>query len=397
MSGAPVGQGVGQSLNRLTAKRVASINEPGRYSDGGGLYLHVRAGGSRQWVLLYTFAGKRREMGLGSAVSVSLALARERADAARRQIASGVDPLKADEPSRIAPTFGEVAARFIEDQSPSWRSPIHRRQWRQTLDDYAGSLMAMQVDAISTEHVLACLRPIWQAKPETATRLRGRIERILDAAKASGHRSGENPALWRGHLSLILPPTRKLARGHHAAMPYEQAPAFFAALRARQAPSARMLEFVILTASRSGEARHARWAEIVNDVWIIPAERMKAHRPHRVPLVAAAIACLPPRGNDDDLIWPNSRAKAHSDMVFGALLERMGFVGITTHGFRATFKSWAEDCTDHAREIVEASLAHVIGDKAERAYRRSDALERRRALLQDWADFLGSSTGNDLK
>jgi integrase len=249
---------------------------------------------------------------------------------------------------------------------------------------------------VTIDGVLKCLRPIWNTKPETASRVRGRIERVLDAAKAAGLRSGENPARWRGHLEMILPKPTKLSRGHHAAMPYVDVPAFIAKLQSRDATSARMLELVILTAARSGEVRNMREGDLIDGVWTIPASQMKAKREHRVPLTSRAVEILSAyrRQEAPALLFPNSRNRAHSDMVFAALLKRMGVGQFTTHGFRASFKTWAENETTHQRETIEAALAHVIGDKAEQAYRRSDMLEKRRALLHDWADFLASGSAS---
>jgi integrase len=377
-------------INVLSARRVQTEKTPGRHADGGGLYLVVDPSGAKRWVFLYRHGGKRREMGLGGIASVPLAKARERAAELRLMVASGRDPINAAKPASAVPTFGEATATYISDREASWRSLVHKRQWEATLALYARPINRIAVDQIATDHVLQCIRPIWSAKPETASRVRGRIERVLDAQKAAGNRAGENPARWRGHLEMVLPRPKKLVRGHHASMPYRDVPAFVARLRARPATSARMLEFVILTAARSGEVRKMRWQDIAGDVWTVPADQMKAGRAHRVPLPERASVILSeiPRGKPGDLVWPNRSARPMTDMVFKSLLTRMGIDGVTTHGFRASFKDWASDETTHAREIIEAALAHVIGDKAEQAYRRSDALDRRRKLLHDWAAFL---------
>lgn len=389
-----------RELNRLTARKIAALATPGRHADGGGLYLVIDDAGSKRWVFLYRLNGKRREMGLGGLSKVPLATAREKAEAARHAVGRGLDPIEAANgkaaPPAI-PTFAECAASYMRDHQASWRNPKHRAQWQQTLDDYCGPINQLPVDKVTTAGVLDCLRPIWSEKPETASRVRGRIERILDAARAAGHREGDNPARWRGHLAVTLPKPRKLIRGHHAAMPYPDVPAFVAKLRERDAIAARMLELVILTAARSGEVRAMRRAEIDvrGMIWTVPAERMKAKRPHRVPLVPRALNLM---GDLDalapgDLVFPASHGRPYSDMVFTALLRRMKVQGCTTHGFRSSFKDWGEDETAHGREVIEAALAHVIGDKAERAYRRSDALEKRRRLLHDWAAFLDGKAG----
>lgn len=399
-----MGCGMGRETNRLSARKIQTMTTPGRHADGGGLYLVVDAGGAKRWVFLYRMAGKRREMGLGGVAKVTLAMAREKAEAARLAIGRGDDPIEAASrnvtPPSI-PTFAEAAEAFIRDQEGSWRSPVHRHQWRQTLRDHCQPIAGLQVNQITTAAVLECLRPIWTTKPETASRVRGRIERVMDAARAQGHWSGENPARWRGHLSAVLAKPKKLTRGHHAAMPHPEVPAFVARLRQRQAIAARMLELLILTAARSGEVRRMRWRDVQGNIWTVPAEMMKAKRPHRVPLVSRAIALIgdkPESAAPDDLVFPNQSGRPYSDMVFTALLKRMGADAFTAHGFRSAFKDWGEDETTHGREVIEAALAHVIGDAAERAYRRSDALEKRRRLLHDWAAFLSSETvGSEAK
>jgi len=379
-----------RAINVLSARRVQTETAPGRHADGGGLYLVVDPSGAKRWVFIFRFGGKRREMGLGGVHAVPLAIAREKAAAARLSVSNRVDPLASGKAPPIIPKFAEAAKGYIADRESSWRNAVHRKQWSSTIEAYAKPLSRLAVDQIRTEDVLACLRPLWSKKPETASRVRGRIERILDAAKASGHRSGENPARWRGHLEMILPKPKKLTRGHHAAMAYKDVPAFVKELRGRQATSARMLELVILTVARSGEIRNMRWRDLHGDVWIVPADQMKAGREHRVPLAPRAVEILAAldHGKPDAFVFPNRSGRAHTDMVFTALLRRMKVANVTTHGFRSSFKDWSSDETTHAREIIEAALAHVIGDKAERAYRRSDALDRRRKLLHDWAAFV---------
>lgn len=399
---------MGRQINRLSARKVQALTKPGRHADGAGLYLVIDASGAKRWVMLYRFGGRRREMGLGAALSVPLARARELADQARQAIASGVDPIEARRtppdtvpPDRVA--FRAVAETYMADREKAWRNAAHRRQWRQTLEVQAAGLWDAPVAGIDTDAVLAVLRPIWHAKPETARRLRGRIERILDAARVAGHRSGENPARWRGHLEVLLPRPARLTRGHHAAMPYRQAPAFMAALRGRPARAARALEFLILTAARSGEVRGMVWEEVdlEEKLWTVPRERMKGGRIHRVPLSAPAVELLravrPSEPDPGALVFPTGLSTAMSDAVFGALLGRMQRGAFTAHGFRSSFRDWAADETDHPREVIEAALAHLVGDETERAYRRGDALAKRRHLMDDWAGFLGSTAGADAR
>ena len=389
-----------RELNKLSARRVQTLAEPGRHSDGGGLYLIVDESGAKRWVVFYRSGGKRREMGLGSLTAIPLARARERAAEIRQQVAEGGDPIadRRTPPSHeVHPTtFAEVAEAFMADRESTWRNAAHRAQWRQTLEIQAAALWKMPVDKIDTDAVLGVLRPMWGTKAETARRLRGRIERVLDAARAMGKRSAENPARWRGHLDAILPKAKKLTRGHHAAMRYAEVPAFIADLRKRPAIAARALELAILTAARSGEVRGMVWGEVdfATATWSIPAVRMKAGRAHRVPLQAAAISILaahrPEEAGSADLIFPNSAGKKHSDVVFTALLKRMKREDVTAHGFRSSFRDWAAEETDHPREVIEAALAHLVGDETERAYRRGDALAKRRALMDHWAAFLES-------
>lgn len=341
--------------------------------------------------------GKRREMGLGSLSAVPLAKARERATECRALVAAGRDPIedakasKADR--RFVPTFGELADRYIETKSAEWRSAKHVGQWRMTLRDYAAPLRSKPVDAIGTEDVLAVLQPLWLSKPETASRLRGRIEHVLDAARASGHRIGENPARWRGHLDKLLPKRPKLSRGHHAAMAFEHVPPFLAQLRQRDSVAALALEFAILTAARSGEVLGAKWSEIdlETKIWTVPATRMKAGRAHRVPLSSRAISVLKylEAARDGDFVFPGGAVgRPLSVMALEMVLRRMNVDDATVHGFRSAFRDWAGEETHFPREVAEAALAHVIGDKAEQAYRRGDALEKRRSMMEAWAEFL---------
>ena len=402
----------GRKLHRLTARAVESAKE-GRHADGGGLYLLV-APTRKSWTFLYVRNGRRREMGLGPVASVSLAEARRKAEEARRQLAAGVDPLdakkEAEREQRI-PTFGEFVDDYLETMRASWRNDKHAAQWAMTLGrardkegkltkrGYCLGLANLRLDEITTDDILKELRPIWSTKPETASRVRGRVEAVLDAAKAAGHRSGPNPALWRGHLALLLPRRKRLQRGHHPAMPYSDVPAFVQRLRNAKGIGAMALEFLILTAARSGEVRGAVWAEIdlERKVWTIPATRMKAGREHRVPLTDRAVAILeqaallrrPADGDDDTaLVFPSTKAgRQLSDMTLAAILRRMGLGHFTVHGFRSSFRDWAGDETHFPREVAEAALAHVVGG-VEGAYRRGDALEKRRELMGAWAAYI---------
>ena len=334
--------------------------------DGGNLYLIVSPTGSRKWVLRFTWRGRAKEMGLGSATTVDLADARERAAAARRKVARGVNPIEDRKRDNGIPTFGEVADSVRESLSAGFRNEKHRAQWKSTLETYAAPLRAKPVDSIATDDVLAVLKPIWTAKAETASRVRGRIEKILDAAKAKGFRDGENPARWRGHLDHLLPRPSKLARGHHAAMPYEDVAAFLGKLREREATAALALEFCILTAARSGEVLGARWSEIDLDkkIWTVPANRMKPGRVHRVPLSARAVSILKhlAKPKTGDFVFPgHSRGKPLSNMAMEMMLRRLKIEDATVHGFRSSFRDWAGNVTTFPREVTETALSHVSG------------------------------------
>lgn len=375
----------------LTARKVVTA-KPGKYSDGGNLYLIVSPNGSRKWVLRYTWRGRAKEMGLGSAATVSLADAREKAAGARRKIDQGLNPIDERKRDNGVPTFGEMADQVREALSAGFRNEKHKAQWKSTLATYAAPLSSKPVDTITTDDVLAILKPIWTTKAETASRLRGRIEKVLDAAKAKGFRDGENPARWRGHLDHLLPRPLKLARGHHAAMPYDEVAGFVTQLRDRDATAALALELCILTAARSGEILGMRWDEIDLDkkIWTVPAHRMKAGREHRVPLSqrAAAILVRLTGARSGDFVFPGQRRdKPLSNMAMEMMLRRMKIENATVHGFRSSFRDWAGNETGYPRELIETALAHVIGDKAEQAYRRGDALEKRRRLAEEWAGY----------
>ncbi len=380
-------------LNKLSARAVKTLTACKRHGDGGGLWLSISSNGGRRWTFLYRWRGKLTEMGLGSARDVSLARARDLAAAARGQLKAKINPLAArTAPAHDAPSFGAFADSLIDDLGGGFQSAKHLAQWRMTLTHYAAPLRSKAIAEISTEDVLDCLKPWWAKRPETASRLRGRVERVLDAAKARGLRSGENPARWRGHLDHLLPKRPKLSRGHHAALPFEQVGAFVAALQARDAVSARALEFLILSACRSGEVRGACWSEIDREkqVWTIPAARMKAKREHRVPLTSRMLQILAQarQGEGADLVFPApSGEKMLSDSAFRVLLQRMGFEEITPHGFRSAFRDWVAETTLFPGEVAEMALAHVIEDKTEAAYRRRDLFDKRRQLMSAWERY----------
>lgn len=397
-----------RAKHRLSAKGVEKAAKPGFYPDGGGLYLKIGPTGGKSWVLRYTLRGKARMMGLGPVDLVSLADARDEAVRARKQLHEGIDPLDARRETQAAEearlrailTFREASERFISAQTPKWANPKSPAQWTASLRDYAWPHFGdLPVDQIETNHVLKALEPVWNEKRETARRVRGRIENILDWAAAMGQREGPNPARWRGHLRNLLPGDglkAKAEKRHHAAMAYDDLPAFMAKLKKRTGVAALALEFVILTAARSGEVRGARLDEIdlENAVWTIPGERMKAGKTHSVPLSGRALEIVKAMAEtmgSEGLIFPSpNRDKAPlSDMTLSAVLRRMGIPGevATVHGFRSTFRDWAGEETAFPRDLIEFSLAHTIRNKAEKAYRRMDALKRRRDLMDAWARF----------
>ncbi len=385
-----------RQANRLSARSVAALKKPGRHADGANLYLVVGASGARSWVFFYVIRGRQREMGLGPARDVSLAEARELAAQHRRSVRAGVDPLDARSVDVAKPTFGAFAEEHIKLKGAGWRNEKHRSQWGNTLKTHAGSLSNKRIDQIATADVLAVLKPIWSTKPETASRVRGRIEAVLDAAKAAGLRSGDNPAEWRGHLDQILPKRSKQSRGHHPAMAIDDVPAFMAKLRAAKGIAARALEYTILTAARTSETLEAPWPEPAVDrkLWTIPADRMKAERDHRVPLTARAIEILDEMAGlrVSDFVFPGSkRGRPLSNMSMEMVLRRLGHDDVTVHGFRSTFKDWASERTQFPNELSEMALAHAIGDKTEAAYRRGDLFEKRRTLMDAWASFLDSA------
>lgn len=392
-----------RARNKLNVRQVAGLSKAGVYSDGGGLYLRVRQCGSKSWLFIYQYEGKRREMGLGSDLDVSLAKAREKASAARHLVLDGIDPLaerrstKARVPAKVI-TFGNFATELIETIEDGFKNAKHRQQWKNSLVTHAASIWPMAIETVAAEHILEALKPIWLTKAETASRVRGRIERVLDAAKVKGLRTGENPAIWRGNLELLLPKQTQIKVKHHAALPFKEVPLFMAALAGRPAVAARALEFTILTAARSGETRGMTWCEIDLEakVWTVPAERMKAGAEHQVPLSDVALAALetvkPEAPAPQAIVFPAPRGGQMSDMAFSALLKRMDRGDITTHGFRSTFRDWVGEATNFAREDAEMALAHTISSAVERAYRRGRALEKRRGLMDAWAQWCSSAT-----
>ena len=395
-------------MSKLTARKVETAKcEPGqrkrKLADGQGLHLIVSPNGQRDWFFIFTWhepgsdKPRRPEMNLGRFPDVSLAEARTLAAEARRLIREGINPIerrKAGKMQNLTPTFGVIADQLFESKSAEWRSDIHREQWASSLKKLAAPLRDIPVNEVTTERVLEVLTPIWQRTPETASRVRGRIEAVLDAAKAKGLRSGENCARWRGHLSHVLPKRSKLSRGHYPSMPYDQIPGFMAKLRADDTISSKAVQFAILTAARPGEVMGATWAEIDLSVglWVIPPARMKGAREHRVPLTAACVKLLSELHDHrmGSFVFPSPRGR-DNPLTYTALrraLERIGADDITAHGFRSTFRTWAAEETNFPSEIAEQCLAHLVGSEVERAYRRGDALEKRRALMEQWSAFL---------
>ncbi len=395
---------------KLSAVEVTKAKGPAVLHDGGGLYLRVSAAGAKSWVFRFQLDGKRRDMGLGPFPDIGLAEARGKASVHRRQRHEGIDPLDAKAADRQAQrvsvakgrTFRECAAEFIEKHRAGWRNAKHAAQWTATLETYVHPVIGdLPVSAIDAGLVVQVLDPIWTQKPETAGRVRGRIEAVLDAATVRGFRQGPNPAQWKGNLAHILPARGKVRKiEHHAALPFDDMPEFLAALRGREGMSARALEFAIFTAARTGEVLGARWGEIdlAAKVWVVSPGRMKAAREHRVPLSEAALAVLDGvrplalmrDGAADPAapVFPGSRrALPLSSMVMLMLLRRMKRADLTAHGFRSTFSDWAAERTAYPREAVEMALAHAIGDKVEAAYRRGDLFDKRRQLMNAWARF----------
>ncbi|WP_199873492.1 site-specific integrase [Ideonella sp. A 288] len=391
-----------RKARELSALEVRRLAQPGRWSVGGvdGLALQVTAGGARSWVLRVTINGRQREMGLGSFPTVTLAEAREKARSHRALVEQGTDPISQRASARSAAaakqstqqTFSAVAMKYIAQHEKGWKNAKHGAQWSATLQAYAEPVIGpLLVSDVTTAHVIKVLEPIWTTKTETASRVRSRIELVLDFAAAHGLREGPNPARWRGNLDAALPKASKVANvQHHAAVPVSEMPKFMARLRLRAGQGARALEFAILTAARSGEVRGMTWAEVdlAAMLWTVPAQRMKGGREHRVPLSAPAMALLRalPAGEPDKLVLPGLRGPL-SDMSLTAVLRRMG-VDATAHGFRSSFRDWTSEHTNYPSEVAEMALAHTVANKVEAAYRRGDLFERRVLLMAEWAAFL---------
>lgn len=396
----------------LNAKRIATLNEPGRYRDPEtrGLYLQVGRTGTKSWLLRYELNGRERFHGLGSLDDFSLKEARERARAARQKIADGIDPIEAKRAERAARsaeaaktvTFQEAARQYYAQNEPRWRNRKAAAQFLSTMEAYVfpvfGKVSVAEVDtmlvlkALDREHYKHPGKSIWMAIPETANRVRGRIENVLNWATTRGYREGENPARWRGHLKNALPERGQIKRvEHHPAMPYSELPTFMASLADREGVAARALEFTILTAARTGEVIGATWDEIdlEGKVWTVPAGRMKASKEHRVPLSDRACEILGslPREKNNPFVFIGARASGLSNMAMASVLKRMDRNDVTVHGFRSTFRDWAAERTGYQNHIVEMALAHTIGSAVERAYRRGDMFAKRTRLMNDWSQY----------
>jgi integrase len=384
-----------QTINQLTAIKVQKLKAPGYWPDGGGLHLQVSQAGGKSWIFSYRFAGRAREMGLGSLQRVSLAEARDERDKCNRLLREHIDPIEHRRKKRAAAilkahgtiTFAEAADKYLVAHRAEW-SPKHAKQWQQTLTQYAApELGKLLVSDITTGHIVRVLEPIWPTV--NAERLRGRIESVLDFAAVRGFRQqGDNPARWRGCLDhLLAKPSRSRKRAHHAALPYAELPAFMAKLRAQAGAPARALEFCILTAARTNEVRRATPAEIDHaaKVWAVPANRTKTRKEHRVPLCKRALA-LGGMG-DGAYLFPGQTARSIDSMAMRRMLERLGYAHVSVHGMRSTFRDWAAERTNYPNHVVEMALAHAIGNAVEASYRRGDLFDKRRALMDAWADF----------
>lgn len=398
-------------IEKLTPLAITRATKPGYYGDGAGLVLQVSKAGTKSWLFRFTAGGKLREMGLGALHTVTLPEARAKAKECRLLLLEGKDPLENRKAARLAEalelarmmTFDQCAEAYIAAHRSGWKNAKHASQWENTLATYAGPIIgALPVALVDTALVVKVLTQrgkdrlsLWESKTETATRLRGRIEAILDWATVSKYRQGDNPARWRGHLdNLLADPGRSKRTAHHPALPWQETGAFMVELRKQEGIAAKAVELAILTACRSGEVRHATWEEFDLDaaLWVIPGERMKAGREHRVPLSAAAVAVLKARKENrlGDLVFPGTRQdKPLSDMSLSAVLRRMGRSDITVHGFRSTFRDWCAESVANSfpREVCEHALAHSLPDKVEAAYRRGDLIEKRTLLMQAWADY----------
>lgn len=389
-----------RALNRLSVKWIESgKREPGYYADGGGLWLRVTASKTRSWIFRYTRAGKTHDIGLGAYLNVSLELARAKAAEQRAILGRGDDPktirlaAKADAVARM--TFKQCAEKYIEANRAGWKNAKHGDQWASTLENYAYPVIGqLDVAHVDTAHILKILEPIWDSKNETASRVRGRIERVLAWAITRKLRKGDNPAKWAHHLDTILPPPSKVKKtGHHEALPYQDVNAFIEALKGEAGVSPKALEFTILTVARTNEVIGAAWSEIdmQQAVWTIPAKRMKAKKEHRIPLTSRALEILKEMEGlrEGDFVFPGWKEKTGlSNMAMLKLLKRIGRDDLTVHGFRSTFRDWAGETTSHPREVIEHAMAHQLKDKAEAAYARGTLFDKRRALMADWETYL---------
>lgn len=414
---------MGRGINKLSARSVETLSAPGWHGDGGGLWLRIFTDGSKRWIFAWERDKRRREMGLGPLSSVSLANARRKAEEAREFLAAGRDPLEAkreqDEAAAAAiadararsatPTFGEYANAYIDSQMDGWRSVKLHKQWRASIENHARNLLDLPIDAITTDDVLAALQPIWLTISPTAGILRGRIETILDAAKATKLIASpwENPARWRGNLLHLLPrQKRRFVVRHHPAVPYQDVPAFYARLTTRPATAARALQFIILCATRTAETRLATWREfnLIDRVWTIPGDRIKAGREHRIPLTESCMEILRGqaalgRPRPDAYVFPGcTPGRPLHQMAVLMLLRRMKMAQFTVHGFRSSFRDYMGDMTDHQESVVEMALAHQVGDDTVRAYRRGDAFRKRTIMMADWENYLISrlTAGRDV-
>lgn len=378
------------------ADKMIRDGKPGAYADGDGLYLKIGTTGAASWQYRYQMNGKRRMMGLGSCATVGLAEARDKAADARKQVKQGIDPLEVKEAEQTAleakaTTFRELATEYIADHRPGWRNAKHGQQWENTLAQYAFPKIGDKpIAEISTEDVLRILKKLWTEKPETASRLRNRIELVIDAGRAKGLSTAANPAAWRGHLDKLLPKRTKASKGHHAAMDYRELPAFYKRLTEdRDSLSSVALQITILTACRTSEVLLADWSEfdLDNRLWTIPGERMKAGKPHRVPLTDEVLKLL--QGiKGEGYVFPGARqGRPLSNMAMTMVLRRLGHPDLTVHGFRSSFRDWCAEETHYHNIVAEQALAHTVGNAVEAAYRRGDLLDKRRALMADWATY----------
>jgi integrase len=395
-----------QRWNRLSARSVAAANKPGMYADGAGLYLRVTRDGAKSWCLRYMLGGEAREMGLGGLSKIGLADVRRKAAEQRLLLADKIDPIDKRKAKRAATkmeaarsmTFDQCARAYVDAHRPAWRHAKHHQQWVNSLSRHVSPLIGtLPVQTIDATLVMKVIEPLWSSRPETASRIRGRIETVLDWARVRGYREGENPARWRGHLDHLLPALSKVRKvRHYRALPHTDICAFMLELRSRSGVGAAALEFLILCAARSSEVTDARWAEIdrATRMWIVPPERMKGGRLHRVPLSDAALTVLDRmKDRGEEFIFSNMCGRG---LGKGALAKQLRGWNCTPHGLRSTFRDWAAECTNFPREVAEAALAHVLEDKTEAAYRRSDLLEKRRRLMDAWAEFLkGRHQGRD--